>query len=254
MSRAQNWLPWGGDISRERCEAPMKLIQIIAPRRNICAACEVTAAYGPFVTEAILATVIETLREEHRNIARLLEALDHQVDVFAQAGSPDYDVVSGIAEYFLEYPDLCHHPKEDVVFRRLRETHPQDASKIGDLLGEHRVVHERAGRFRDAVGALLNDTDIARSVVVDAARQFIEAERRHMQKEEEQFLPLAERVLTPVDWSLIEGALSIGRDPLFGARVEEKFARLRERLLAWEQEYRAAPDLSAGVTPESAAS
>ena len=40
-----------------------------------------------------MSRVIETLREEHRNLARLLDALDHQIEVFAEAVRPDYDVI-----------------------------------------------------------------------------------------------------------------------------------------------------------------
>ena len=57
--------------------------------------------------------VVDTLREEHRNIARLLRALEHQVAIFSNADAPDYDVIVGVADYFLDYPDRCHHPKED---------------------------------------------------------------------------------------------------------------------------------------------
>ena len=199
-----------------------------------------------------MAAVIDILREEHRNIARLLEALDHQIDVFAQVGEPDYDVICGISDYFLEYPDLCHHPKEDIIVDILKRQYPNEIGTVGDLLREHRMIHERAFRFRDMVGALLSATDIARSSVVNAARQFIEAERRHMEREEEHFLPLAERVLTPEDWSNIEGRLANGRDPLFGERVEKRFNNLRECLLAWEREYRTGQDALASGTPKSA--
>lgn len=185
-----------------------------------------------------MAVVIETLREEHRNIARLLDALERQVDIFAQAGAPDYEVIRGIADYLLDYPDRCHHPKEDVVFAQLRAAHPEAASAIGDLLREHRDLHEQALRFQGTVSALL--ADIARDVIVDAARRFIEIERRHMQREEAQFLPLAEKVLTPVDWARIEGALSPGPDPLFGGKVEAQFRKLSDRLLARELESRGA--------------
>ena len=80
-----------------------------------------------------MVTVIYTLREEHRNIARLLNALEHQIEIFARAGAPDYDVIRGIAEYFLDYPDRCHHPKEDVVFDRLCARFPRDAGVVGFL-------------------------------------------------------------------------------------------------------------------------
>src|SRR5208283_3252798 len=131
-----------------------------------------------------------------------------------------YDVIGGVSAYFLEYPDLCHHPKEDVVFSRLAAAHPRETADLRDLLQDHVAVHDRAVRFGDTIRELLNDTDIARSTVVEAARAFIETERRHMEREEQRFFPLAERLLTPVDWAHIEGDLASGRDPLFGERVE----------------------------------
>ena len=185
-----------------------------------------------------MAAVINTLREEHRNIARLLDVLDHQIGVFAEGGKPDYDIITGIAEYFLDYPDLCHHPKEDIVFARLSEAYPTATVTVGDLLAEHKTLHDRVVRFRFTVNALLGETDIARSAIVGAAYFFIEAERRHMQAEEKLFFPLAEQLLTPLDWSLIEGKLADGRETLFGERVDERFKNVRERLLAWESEYR----------------
>jgi hemerythrin-like domain-containing protein len=183
-----------------------------------------------------MAGVIDVLRDEHLNIARLLTALEHQMDVFAEAGEPDYDVIGGVAAYFLDFPDRCHHPKENVVFARLRQAHPDETAAIGDLTREHAAIHERAQRFGDTIRALLGETDIARSVVVDAARAFIDAERRHLRMEEERFFPLAERLLGPADWLRIEGDLTTGTDPLFGGRIEARFKSLSERLLAWEQE------------------
>lgn len=183
-----------------------------------------------------MAEVIDTLREEHRHIARLLDALDHQVEIFARAGEPDYDVVRGIADYFLDYPDTCHHPKEDVVFERLRARCPQEAAAIEGLVSEHREIHERARWFHDTLHALLGESDIARDTVIDAARVFVEAQRRHLAMEEERFFPLAEARLTPEDWSDIAADLVSKRDPLFGDKVDEEFRDLRERLLAWDRE------------------
>ena len=185
-----------------------------------------------------MAAVIEVLREEHRNIARLHEALEHQITIFQQADTPDYDVIRGIADYFVDYPDVCHLPKEDVIFQHLREKFPREASTIGDLRDEHRKVHERARQFRATVSALLNESDIARTDIVDTARAFIDKEREHMQLEEESFFPMVEQWPEPLDWLNIESALAERQDPLLGVQTEELFRNLRERLLAWEQEYR----------------
>jgi hemerythrin-like domain-containing protein len=181
--------------------------------------------------------MIEVLREEHRNIGRLLRALEHQIEIFADAGEPDYDVIVGVADYFLDYPDRCHHPKEDQIVSKLNEAHPEAAAVVGDLSGEHRALRHRARLFRETVAALLNDTDIPRQQVVDVGRAFIDAQWRHLRSEEVSFLPLADLLLTPAEWAEIEDRLSKRTDPVFGDRVEETFRTLSERLLAWEAEY-----------------
>lgn len=183
-----------------------------------------------------MAAVVDALRQEHRNIGRLLEALEHQIGVFADGDAPDYDIIVGVADYFLDYPDRCHHPKEDAIAAALAARHPAEMQAVGDLAGEHSALHQRAQRFRQTVGVLLNDADIARAEVVDAARRFIDAERAHMRKEDAVFLPLAERLLSDADWRDIEGELGQRRDPVFGDRVEGGFRALSERLLAWEAE------------------
>ena len=187
-----------------------------------------------------MADLIETLRNEHRNLARLLNALDHQIGVFAEADRPDYDVICGIADYFLDYPDLCHHPKENAIFRAFTARYPDKAAGFADLLREHRALHDHAVKFRSAVAALLNDTDISRSAIVGAASQFIDAQRRHMRIEEEAFFPSVSETLSAEDWTEIDHEVIEGRDPLFGDADEDRFAALRERLLAWEREYRIA--------------
>lgn len=183
-----------------------------------------------------MADLIKVLRQEHRNMARLLAALERQIDLFAQDGTPDYDIIRGVADYFLDYPDRCHHPKEDAIFARLNETRPANVAAIGDLAAEHTRLRGRARQFHDTIAALLNEADIARAVVVDAARQFIAAERRHMTMEEQGFFPLADLLLTSDDWPVIERQLCHGSDPVFGGKVEAAFSALSERLLAWERE------------------
>ena len=180
--------------------------------------------------------VIETLREEHRNIERLLRALERQVEIFAGGESPDYDVVVGIADYFLDFPDHCHHPKEDLIAARLAARYPETAAVTGHLASDHAALHQRALRFRQTVAALLNDSDIPRAEIVDAARRFIDAQRAHMSEEEVRFLPWTERLLTSADWRSIGDNLSRRRDPIFSGQVEAGFRKLSERLLAWEAE------------------
>ena len=42
--------------------------------------------------------IIEQLRSEHANMAKLLNALDRQVSIFDRGGTPDYEIVQAVNE------------------------------------------------------------------------------------------------------------------------------------------------------------
>ena len=92
--------------------------------------------------------IIEILRQEHRNIEKLLSVLEQELSVFARGERPDYEVVGAIIEYFKQYPDSCHHPKEDIIYEKFKALNPGRAASITDLQGEHREGAERLRRVR----------------------------------------------------------------------------------------------------------
>ncbi len=112
------------------------------------------------------------------------------------------------------------------------------AVKIGDLAAEHRETAARAREFRDAVRSVLGEEVLPRERFVQAARGFIDAERRHMKMEETIFFPAAQKSLSATDWQEIGKQLKEERDPVFGEIAEEEYRILRERLLAWEKDYK----------------
>lgn len=81
--------------------------------------------------------VIGILREEHLNIEKLLLVLERELCVFNRAKRPDYHVVHSIIEYFQDYPDSCHHPKENMIFEKLKARDPIAAASVSDLEPEH---------------------------------------------------------------------------------------------------------------------
>jgi hemerythrin-like domain-containing protein len=81
--------------------------------------------------------IIELLSQEHRNIERLLAVLERELEIFDRAGRPDYEVIRAIISYFVVYPEVYHHPQEDLIFAKLKIRDPAAAAKIGDLAREH---------------------------------------------------------------------------------------------------------------------
>jgi len=180
--------------------------------------------------------VIKEIHGEHATMARLLNILDQQVEVFEAGGQPDYAIVEDIVLYFLTYPDQCHHPKEDLLARKLLEKVPDKAARLRGLAELHEELSQLTRKVAGIVRGVLNDQELPRDEVVRATKEFIDSQRHHMEMEEEHFLPLAEQALSQSDLAELSSDLFEGEDPLFGSKAEEHYAMLRERILKSEQD------------------
>jgi hemerythrin-like domain-containing protein len=92
-----------------------------------------------------------------------------------------------VVSYFEVYPEVYHHPQEDLVFAKLRTRDPVAAAKVGDLALEHQKGAERLRRVARAVENVLADREILRQNVDTIVRDFITHERRHMMLEDRDF-------------------------------------------------------------------
>jgi hemerythrin-like domain-containing protein len=176
--------------------------------------------------------VIEILRREHRNIEKLLRVLERELAVLARGGRPDYEVIHEVICYFQVYPDIYHHPLEDLVFEQLKLRDGAAAAAIGDLAADHRRGAEGLRHIAQA----LERASAKRETVHDILGDFIAQERRHMAMEERDFFPAAVNILQPQDWAEISSKWTGQKDPLFSEAVEERFEVVRRHILQLEQE------------------
>jgi hemerythrin-like domain-containing protein len=180
--------------------------------------------------------IIELLSREHRNIERLLAVLERELEIFDRGGRPDYEVIRAIISYFEVYPEVYHHPQEDLIFAKLKMRDPAAAAKVGDLAREHQQGAERLRRVAHAVDNVLADREVLRQNVDSIVRDFIDHQRRHITMEDRDFFPAALKALEPQDWTEIASAMTNPGDPLFSAAAEETFGALRAHILRLEQE------------------
>ena len=180
--------------------------------------------------------IVEVLRQEHRNIETLLRVLERELNLFDRGERPDYDVILAVIDYFKDYPDSCHHPKEDMIIEKLRVRDPVGAAAVGDLEAQHREGAKRLHRLAEALERVLNDQDLLRQNVHNIIVDFINCERQHMAMEERVVFPTALKALRPNDWIDIGTKLGNRADPLDQSDFEEKFKKLRRSILAMEAE------------------
>src|SRR5674476_289245 len=162
-----------------------------------------------------MSNIIQILLEEHRNIDKLLLVLEHELEVFDRSEEPDYEILQAVIQYFQDYPESCHHPKEDMVFEKLKVRDSAAANSIGDVEAEHQVETKRLRRLVEAVEEILAGREFLRQTFHDVVLDFIEHQRQHMDKEELMLFPAAVSALRPEDWADIDARLNDGKDPLF---------------------------------------
>jgi hemerythrin-like domain-containing protein len=168
------------------------------------------------------------LELEHQRLGDVLSAIEHQAEAIARGGPIREDVINQALDYLRDYPDRCHHPKEDLIAKRIREVGGEGGT-TDELLSEHQTLHdltsETAAKFRSGRSA----DDGAR--ISGSLRSFVSAYRQHIADENTHFLPLALKTLSQNDFDAIDFRLFDSPDPVFDSAQETRFSELRRELL-----------------------
>ena len=167
---------------------------------------------------------------EHVNFATLLNRLEAEIERFHKGESPDYELMLDIMFYMTHYPDVLHHPKEDLAFARIKERQVEARAIVDELSGQHAHLKETGETLLQALDEIVNGSITSRDHVEEPGRAYLAEFRRHMVIEETAILPVAAKLLTDDDWAEINAAIQHVDDPLFGKKAEERYAALRRKI------------------------
>lgn len=176
--------------------------------------------------------LLDGIRTDHRNFVRLLKLLERETGHLADGTFTNLPLMTDLMQYFVNYPDIHHHPIEDRIFAMLRERDPNVADTIDEIHAEHTSMGEASERIRDQVVAIGGAGVVSRERLVDELREFIELYRSHMNREEAELLGVAEAQLDTAAWRSIEKDFAGSVDPVFGESVDGHYAALYQAILA----------------------
>lgn len=177
--------------------------------------------------------IMVSLNNEHRHIASLLDALAEQSDNLLPGRVPDYALMRDIARYMAGFPDEYHHPREDLLFARLRTRDPGTETAVRALEEGHEEIYRRSRELREALDAVADDASAADMRKLKfLCDRYIGFYWDHINTEEGKVFPLAMAKLRREDWSAVNDQSRQVDDPLFGARVRKEYRRLARHLAA----------------------
>jgi hemerythrin-like domain-containing protein len=176
---------------------------------------------------------LDIIRDEHRALAGMLTALRTLVrDVRDRGTTPDFALFRAIVFYIHAFPERLHHPKEtDLLFRALRERSPEAAGVLDRLDTDHERGEDAVMRLAMALLEYEQLGDPRRAAFAEAVERYVDGYLRHMEIEEREILPLAEKRLSAEDWSRIDDAFARNRDPLTGHAPEAEYRALFSRIV-----------------------
>ena len=175
---------------------------------------------------------IQKIRDEHRSIAAVLHGLKQLArDAPNARVKPEFAVFRAMLRYIDEFPEQLHHPKEDLfLFPPVAARAPGAQALIDGLRREHQEG-KRLIRELERALVLFEDAWPAEGYEFRrAVDNYADFHWRHMRKEEQELLPLAEKHLSAADWQAIDAAFDANRDPIADVR-ENDFRALFSRIV-----------------------
>jgi len=178
--------------------------------------------------------VINVIRDEHRSIAAILHGMQYLVnEIRVQGRAVDLRVFWSMLYYLDTFSERMHHPKEDkYLFALLRRRTGEAAAIIDDLEREHASGEAALKSLEQALARLQEGGMKEFPAFSDGVERFAKGYWAHMRKEEEQVLPLAQKVLSEADWAEIDRAFEENEDPLASVRQTQDFQRLFSRIVS----------------------
>jgi hemerythrin-like domain-containing protein len=177
-----------------------------------------------------MANSLRIWQDEHVNFAKLLDLIAAQLDLFHDGETPDYDLMLDVMFYMTHYPDVVHHPKEELAFARIRKRDKSAAPLLAKLDGQHAELHRLGQELVASLSDVVNGAIASRDSIEGPARSYVATFREHMQLEDAELVPLVRQWLDARDWAAIEAAIRHVDDPLFGRNPERRYALIAEHL------------------------
>lgn len=178
----------------------------------------------------LLADLLAELREDHRNMATMLDLLERDLERIRHSEEPDYELIHDILRYMTVYSDAVHHPKEDLLYGAMKAEDPSLAAGLDKVEPEHRELAILGETLRNDVEAIASGATVTRFRLVADMTDYVERLREHMSWEEGDLFRRADELVAAESAMFVAISHLDKLDPVFGPEREHSFANLLQNI------------------------
>ena len=176
--------------------------------------------------------ILGKLHQDHINVAKLLDLYEKQLKILKKGGNPNYIILRDIMKYMRCYPDVVHHPLEEVIFEKLEEKNKAIADKVHQLYREHKQIDDIGNNLAEILSTIAAGVITSLTEFLENSEKYLQLMRSHMNLEEGEIFPEINKYFTDKDWESVDLVLAKQSDPLFGHKIEEEYQSLYESVLS----------------------
>jgi hemerythrin-like domain-containing protein len=158
---------------------------------------------------------LKGLREDHARFSRVLSMIGRDARQLVEDPATVLPLFSEAVDYVVNFQNVYHHPREEIMFARIAEKSEALAAAAGTLSREHQAT-ARGGEELLSMMAAVSPAPAHRSDREQLARRlerFARSMRRHIRQEEEILYSQAWAELARADWEALAGSEAVV-DPL----------------------------------------
>jgi hemerythrin-like domain-containing protein len=169
-----------------------------------------------------MTSALKILHEEHRDLLRIIAALEAMAKDDAElTHAATLEKLTSILHFLRVYPCAIHHPKEEALYPKMAAADLSFALGYAALLKDHAISY-----------ALIRNIDLARikaaspegaARLKEAILDYVGHKRRHIAREEQVILPLAERVLDATTLADLRASFAAQSGPAIWADLRREF-------------------------------
>ena len=186
---------------------------------------------------ASLPVTLRVVRDEHGSLSAVLRCLVLMLsEARRRSRLPDLAAMRAMLFYLDEFSERVHHAKEsELLFPAIRRRSGEAADILDRLDHDHACSRDAVRELEHALLGVemmggVSEGGVRFDRFEHGLHDYIARTLEHLELEEAAVLPLAERVLSPADWTALDAAFEAHRDPLGGDDPTPAYQPLYHRI------------------------
>lgn len=157
-------------------------------------------------------TMLNQLRLDHANMARMLHVLQLKQKTLLLGERPNFQLMREVVDYILSYMEGFASPLERICVERLEAKAPEHLQLMEQMAADYRELKPRLRQLSNDIDTILMDNVLPMDRFTQDLKAYLEAHRAYLRLEREGLFPLIDKHFSPEDMQELRDALPEGAE------------------------------------------